>query len=280
MGDRIAGLRDRGIMNTVVGRDAWTVAEGYEHYMGRWSRRIAARFIEWLDPPAGADWLEVGCGTGALTEAILDGTAPRSVRAIDPSRAFIAHASSRIRDERVQFEEAEVRDLPAAGAAVDIVASALVLNFIADRPAALAGMRRRLRQGGLLSFYVWDYPGGGIGFIDAFWKAAAEVDPRATVLDESRRFPFCSRHGLQALCREAGLRAPAIEPIGTQIVFRDFEAFWQPFTLGAGPAPGYCAGLADDHRAAVKARLAHRLGTSGPLHFRARAWAVKAGHPG
>lgn len=267
-------------MDNVEGLDAWTMARGYEHYMGRWSRRIAARFIEWLDPPADADWLEVGCGTGALTEAVLAAAAPRSILATDPARMFIAHARSTVRDKRVRFEEAEVRDLPAAGAAVDIVASALVLNFITERPAALAEMQRVLKPGGMLSWYVWDYPGGGIGFVDAFWKAAAEVDPRAAALDESRRFPFCTRHGLQTLCRAAGLQAPAIEPIGTQMMFRDFEAYWQPFTLGAGPAPGYCAGLADDHRAAVKARLAQALGTDGPLRFRARAWAIKARRPG
>ena len=95
-------------------------------------------------------------------------------------------------------------------------------------------MQRVLRPGGLLGFYVWDYPGGEIGFIDAFWKAAADIDPRAAALDESRRFPFCTRPGLLALCRAAGLPAPVIEPIETQIMFRDFDSFWLPFTLGAG----------------------------------------------
>ncbi|MGO1077563.1 class I SAM-dependent methyltransferase [Inquilinus sp. CA228] len=263
-------------MDTVSRIDAWAEAPSYEHYMGRWSRRIAAPFVDWLDPPAQADWLEVGCGTGALTEAVLAGAAPRSILAVDASDGFVAHARSTIRDGRTRFEVAGARRLPAADAAIDVVASALVLNFITDRPAALAEMQRVLRPDGLLGFYVWDYPGGGIGFIDAFWKAAADIDPRAAALDESRRFPFCTRFGLLALCRAAGLRAPVIEPIETQIVFRDFDTFWLPFTLGAGPAPGYCAGLADDHRAALKAHLARTLGTGGTVRFRARAWAVKA----
>ncbi len=89
-------------------------------------------------------------------------------------------------------------------------------------------MQRVLRPGGLLGFYVWDYPGGGIGFIDAFWKAAADIDPRAAALDKSRRFPFCTRSGLLTLCRAAGLRAPVIEPIETQIVFQQEGVIQRP----------------------------------------------------
>src|SRR3546814_10097491 len=87
------------------------------------------------------------------------------------------------------------------------------------------------------SFYVWDYPGGGIGFITAFWKAVMKLDERARDLPEGKRFPFCTRDGLAALCRDAGLRDIVVEPIETDITFPDFESFWQPFTLGAGPAP-------------------------------------------
>ena len=256
--------------------DAWRAGQSYDHYMGRWSRRIAARFVEWLGPPRDADWLEIGCGTGALTATVLAESAPRSILAIDASQDFVAYARAAIGDGRVRFEVADARKLPAKDASVDVVTSALLLNFIPDRPAALAEMQRVLKPNGLLSFYVWDYPGGGIGFIDTFWKAAAEVDPAAGALDEGKRFPFCTRDGLAAICRDAGLRSPAVEPIEIETVFPDFAAFWQPFTLGAGPAPGYCVNLAEDHRAALKARLADALGTDGPIRLIARAWAVKA----
>ena len=89
------------------------------------------------------------------------------------------------------------------------------------------------------------------------------------------RFPFCTREGLTALCREAGLASPTIEPIEIETTFPDFEAFWRPFTLGTGPAPGYCAALAEDKRTQVKAKLAENLGTKGPIRLIGRAWAVK-----
>lgn len=256
--------------------DAWSAAQSYEQYMGRWSRRIAERFVGWLDAPPNAAWLEIGCGTGALTAAILAGGAPRSVLSIDSSADFVAHARSAITDPRAKFEVADALKLPAADADIDVVASALVFNFIPDRPAALAEMQRVLKPNGLLSFYVWDYPGEGIGFITAFWKAAAQLDAQAAALTEGKRFPYCTQDGLAAICRDAGLSSVTVEPIETDITFPDFDAFWQPFTLGAGPAPGYYAGLTAAQQAALKARLAEDLGTDGPIRFDARAWAVKA----
>jgi SAM-dependent methyltransferase len=266
-------------MTTPARFDAWSTAQSYERYMGRWSARIAARFVEWLDPPQDADWLEIGCGTGALTKTILAACAPRSLTAIDPSEDFIAHARSVIDDTRVRFAVTDAQNPPVDEASIDIVASALVVNFLPDRPSALARMRSVLKPNGLLAFYVWDYPGGGVGFIDRFWKAAAEVDERAGALDERRRFPFCTRDGLMAICREANFRSPVVAPIEIETVFPDFASFWEPFTLGAGPAPGYCMNLPEDHRAILKARLADMLGADGPIRLVARAWAAKARRP-
>ena len=260
--------------------DAWSAGQNYEQYMGRWSRRIAAKFVEWLGPPRDAAWLEIGCGTGALTAAILADGAPRSLLSVDSSADFITHARSAMDDARVKFEVADALKLPADDASIDVVTSALVFNFFADRPAALAEMQRVLKPDGLLTFYVWDYPGAGIGFITAFWKAAVKLDPQAAALMEGKRFPFCTRDGLAAICRDAGLRSVTVEPIETDITFPDFDAFWQPFTLGAGPAPGYYAGLPEERQAALKAHLAEDLGTDGPIRFAARAWGVKARPPG
>lgn len=260
--------------------DAWSAGNSYEHYMGRWSRLVAEKFVAWLSPPEQAAWLEIGCGTGALTAAILAGAAPRSILSIDPSADFVAHARVAIGDGRASFEVADALKLPAEPASIDVVTSGLVLNFVPDRPAALAEMQRVLKPDGLLSFYVWDYPGGGIGFIHAFWKAAVEIDPDAAKLGEGVRFPFCTREGLLALCQEAGWREVAIAPVEIETRFADFEAFWRPFTLGAGPAPGYCMSLTEDHRARLKARLAERLGATGPISLAARAWMVKASRRG
>jgi SAM-dependent methyltransferase len=263
-------------MNQPAQFDAWSAGQNYEHYMGRWSRQMAAEFLHWLAPPRRASWLEVGCGTGALTATLLADCNPKTVLAIEPSKDFLTYARSMVTDKRVSFEIADAGTLPAADGAFDIVTSALVLNFIPDKIAALAEMKRVLKPESLLSFYVWDYPGGGMGFIDAFWKAAAQIDEKALALDEAKRFPFCTREGLTALCREAGLTSPAIDPLDIETAFPDFDAFWRPFTLGAGPAPGYCMALPEEQRARLKARLAETLGMDGPIRLIGRAWAVKA----
>lgn len=255
--------------------DAWSAGQSYEHYMGRWSRKIASRFVGWVDPPQNADWLEIGCGTGALTEAILAAANPRSIVSTDKSEDFITHAAAQIADDRVSFKVAEATDIPLADASVDWVVSALVLNFIPDKLKALDEMRRVLRPNGSAAFYVWDYPGGGMGFIDAFWKSAAAIDPEAAQLDESERFPFCQKEGLDQLCRDAGATDTEIVAIEEETRFPDFEAFWHPFTLGAGPAPGYVKSLPDERQQMLKDHLADKLGTSGPVSLPARAWAVK-----
>ncbi|QXT41160.1 class I SAM-dependent methyltransferase [Gymnodinialimonas ceratoperidinii] len=267
-------------MSTNSDFDAWSAGQSYEHYMGRWSRMVAKEFLTWLDPKKSADWLEVGCGTGALTSVILQDYEPNSILATDASDDFIDHARKTIDDPRASFEQATAQELPTKDASIDVVTSALVLNFVPDRREGLIEMQRVLRPGGTLSFYVWDYPGGGIGFIDAFWKAAAALDQKAAELDEGARFPFCSEPGLRQLCADAGLPDAEITPIEIVTEFTDFEAFWNPFTLGAGPAPGYCMSLPNDHRAALKARLAETLDQGGPVRLTARAWAMKSATEG
>ena len=256
--------------------DAWSAGDAYQHYMGRWSAQVADVFIDWLAPPSGATWLDVGCGTGALTAAVLQKCDPVSILAIDQSEGFVQDATKRVGDDRARFQTADAQNLPAGDGQIDVVTSGLVLNFVPDMQKALSEMQRVLKPGGLLSFYVWDYPGGGMGFIDVFWKAAARLDPKAAELDESTRFPVCTPDGLAGACASAGLTGTRIDGIETETVFEDFEAFWKPFTMGAGPAPGYCAALSDHNRAALKAELAKSVDTGGKIRLPARAWAVKA----
>lgn len=256
--------------------DTWSAGQSYDQYMGRWSRMIAARYLDWLQAPGDADWLEIGCGTGALTQQILEKMSPRSIIATDASADFVGHARSTISDKRASFETTDAQKLRFVTASCDIVTSALVMNFVPDKTAALKEMQRVLRPGGILSFYVWDYPGGGIEFIDVFWKAAAEIDPKAAELDEGARFPFCTENGLLEICDHAGLADASIGPVEITTEFRDFEDFWMPFTLGAGPAPGYCMSLPQIQRDALKNRLGETIGVDTPIRLTARAWAVKA----
>lgn len=257
--------------------DSWQAGDSYDAYMGRWSAQVAGPFLDWLAPAPGLDWLEVGCGTGALTAQILQRCAPRTLLGVEPSAGFLARARERVSDDRVSFEVGDAQALAAGDASVDLVVSGLVLNFVADRQQALAEMRRVARPGSTVAFYVWDYPGGGIEFMRAFWTAAAALDPKASELTEGTRFPFCTRDGLVALAAAAGLTAIASEKIEAPTLFRDFADFWHPFTLGTGPAPGYCMSLDPDSRERLRARLEARLppAADGTIRLSARAWGIR-----
>jgi SAM-dependent methyltransferase len=182
--------------------DAWQAGDSYDAYMGRWSRQVAPRFLEWLDAPDNLDWLEVGCGTGALSAAIVAQCRPRSLVAIDPSEGFIAKARSNVADGCAEFRVGDAQSLALEAASRDMVVSALVLNFIPDKRKALAEMKRVARPEAIIGFYVWDYPGGGIEFMRAFWNAATALDPKALDLTEGTRFPFCTGDQLTAMAEE------------------------------------------------------------------------------
>ena len=259
--------------------DAWASGDSYEAYMGRWSRPVAARFLAWLAMSGGLDWLELGCGTGALTAALVRQCRPASIVAVDPSPGFLVRARESVNDPRVDWRIGDAESLASIPAdSRDVAVAALVLNFIPDKVAALREMKRIVRPGGVVGFYVWDYPGGGMAFMRAFWTAAVALDPAARAFSEDRRFPFCTREGLSDLVREAGLDRLELTAIESPSVFRDFEDYWQPFTRGAGPAPGYCASLSPDARGRLRDRLFHSLPRQedGSIALGTRAWAVKA----
>lgn len=258
--------------------DAWKAGDSYDRYMGRWSRKIAPLFLDWLAAPEGLDWLEVGCGTGALSAAILARCNPKSLVCIDPSEGFMATARANVPDPRAAFRvgDAQALDLPPNSR--DMVVSALALNFVPDRAKALAEMKRVARPGGTVGFYVWDYPGGGIAFMRAFWNAATALDPGAADLTEDKRFPFCTQDQLVDLVRSAGLAKVESRAVEVPTVFADFDDYWQPFTLGAGPAPGYCTQLDPEARQRLKEKLQRDLprDDNGAIPLKARAWALKA----
>lgn len=258
--------------------DAWQAGDSYDSYMGRWSRQIAPRFLDWLDVPDGLDWLEVGCGTGALSAAILVRCNPESLVAIDPSDAFVRTARANVPDGRAKFEVGDAQALTSAMPSRDVIVSALMLNFVPDKEKALAEMRRVARVGATIGFYVWDYPGGGVEFMSEFWNAATALDSAALELAEDRRFPFCTPDGLTDLAKRAGLVSVECTPIEMPTVFKDFEDYWHPFTLGVGPAPGYCMSLDPEARRQLKDNLHDSLPRSedGSIPLKMRAWAIKA----
>jgi SAM-dependent methyltransferase len=258
--------------------DAWQAGDRYEAYMGRWSRLVAPRFLDWLGAPGDMDWIDVGCGTGALSAAILARCSPRSLLAIDPSEGFAATARATLADPRAEARVGDAQALPLGNACKDVVVAGLVLNFVPDMHKALTEMRRVARPGGRVAFYVWDYPGGGLAFVHAFWLAAASLDAAAADLSEDRRFASCTPDNLVALARGAGLGWVECTAIDVPTVFRDFEDYWHPFTLGAGPAPGYCTSLAPEERERLRKRLRSNLPSTedGAIRLDARAWAIRS----
>jgi SAM-dependent methyltransferase len=256
--------------------DRWLASSIYDDFMGRWSRLLAPRFVSWLPARFDAHWIDVGCGTGALSEAIAAGARPASVIGCDPSVPFIDSARQRCTDARVSFVVAGVGDLPTREGGFDRVASALALNFFPDTEAAVDEMRRIAATGGLVSACVWDYA-GRMEFLRHFWDSAAAIDPKARELDEGRRFPICGPDALKVLFRGSGLREVACQSIEITTRFSDFADFWRPFLGGAGPAPSYVASLESRQRDALAEHLEHSLPwkPDGSICLTARAWAVR-----
>lgn len=261
---------------TNAANDGWVTGDAYDAYMGRWSRLVAQQFIEWLRPNHSADWLEIGCGTGALTSQICALCQPASVIACDPSKPFIDYAQHTFSDRRASFVVANDEKLPTPDNGFDAIVSGLVLNFLPDARQAVMAMRERLRPQGVVAAYVWDY-GEGMEFLRYFWDEAAAADPRAAVLDEGRRFPLCREPELATLFRAAGLSDVRTAELQIPTDFAGFEDYWSPFLRGTGPAPSYVASLDEPARTSLRARLQQRLpvGSTGRLHLRARAWAVR-----
>jgi SAM-dependent methyltransferase len=256
--------------------DRWIGADAYERYIGRWGRPVAVRFVEWLAWSKGERWIEVGCGTGALTETILAGAEPSRVLALDPSESFVEAARGRIQDERVQFAIASADALPASSGAFDVAVSGLVINFVPDVGRALAEQRRVVRPGGCVAGYVWDY-GGGMQLIRAFWDAAVALDPGVQERDQAERFPLARADALKVAWRAAGLREIEVEGIEVPTRFVDFDDYWSPFLGGVGPAPGYAVSLPPPARERLRERLRETLpiAADGSISLKARAWAVK-----
>jgi SAM-dependent methyltransferase len=257
-------------------KETWASGGPYEHYVGRWSRRVARTFLAWLGVPPGQAWGDVGCGTGALVACILDSCEPKSVFAVDRSEGFLAEARGTITDRRVRFDLADASALPWAPASCDATVSGLVLNFVPDPVAMTQEMVRVTRPGGRVAAYVWDYS-GGMEMMRHFWDAAIAVNPEDAALDQAERFPLCQPDPLRMLFREAGLSSLTVQAIDIPTVFRDFDDYWMPFLGKQGAAPTYLASLDAEKRDRIRAVLRSRLvpSASGSIALSARAWAIQ-----
>lgn len=261
-------------------KDVWAAGNLYEPYVGRWSRLVAKDLLSWLQVDAQKDWLDVGCGTGALTEIILKHAQPRTVKGIDPSAGFVEYAKAHVSSPVASFEVGDAQSLPAGAKQFDVAVSGLVLNFVPQPPRAIAEMARVVRPGRTVAAYVWDYA-GKMELMRYFWDAAAALDPAALDLDEGRRFPICHPTALAELFVQAGMHTVEVRPLDVPTRFRDFDDYWSPFLGGQGPAPAYAMSLSEARRGALRDRIRADLPISqdGSIDLIARAWAVRGQTP-
>lgn len=273
-----ADTRDSEPANTVENAEKTMFAdsEAYEQFMGRWSRRLAPAFLEFVGLADGHAVLDVGSGTGALARAVLDRTTTSRVVGVDLSPGYVSYARSRVQDARVTFEEGDAQRLQFADASFDRTVSLLVVNFIPDAGMAVREMARVTRPGGIAAAAVWDY-GEGMEMLRVFWDEAIALDPASDARDE-RHMPFCRPGELARLWRDHGLVDVREVPLVITLDFPSFDDFWQPFLGRQGPAGAYVAALPEARRLELERRLRERLSGpvgDGPIQLTARAWAVQ-----
>ena len=260
--------------------DNWAAGEAYEPFVGRWSRFVGNAFVDWLAEPPDLRWLDVGCGTGVLTQVALEHGLAGRVVGIDSSDALLSYARSKEPHPSVSFRLGSAESLPYAESSFDVAVSGLVLNFLEDPARGVAEMRRVVCPGGTLGGYVWDYAGEA-QFLRRFWDAAAELDPAAVDLHEGKRFPLAAPGPPVALFEAGGLEEVESHEIEVSTIFEDFEDYWTPFLGAVGPAPAYCMSLGEEARASLRERLEATLPAEpdGRIHLIARAFAVRGTVP-
>ena len=243
-------------------------ATAYDRFMGRFSRPLSTEFADWLDLREGQKALDVGCGPGALTEVLADRLGAASVTGVDPSEPFVDAARERLPGVRVVQASAE--SLPFDDGVFDRTVAQLVVHFMADPPAALREMRRVTRERGVVGVNVWDFEGGRAPQ-SMFFTALLSVVPDAD--DEVGR-TGARRGELAALLRDAGCQDVDEAELAVTVTSPSFEEWWEPYTLGVGPAGAQLAKLGEEARADVRERCRELLG-DGPIDTTATVWAAK-----
>lgn len=257
----------------------FSASAGYERFMGRWSRILAAQYIAFAGVRDGDRVLDVGTGTGSLASTLEKNLPSAEITGVDPSEGFIAFARKNAR--RARFEVGDAQQLRFAEASFDRTMALLVLNFIPDHARAIREMRRVTRPQGSVSACVWDYD-AGMEMLRFFWDEVVALDPAMAPKDE--RHMKLSRQGqLGELWRSAGLVDVEEQPIVIEQAYGSFLDYWEPFLKGAGPGGAYVVSLPEARRQSLEARMRARLlgeRQDGPFVLKARAWCVRGEVPG
>ena len=243
-------------------------ATAYDAFMGRYSVLLAPQLAGLAGVTSGERALDVGCGTGTLTNELVDRLGASSVSAVDPSAPFVASVRDRYPEVDVQQAKAEL--LPFPDDSFDVALAQLVVHFMSDPVAGLAEMARVVRPDGVVAACVWDHAGGN-GPLSVFWNAARDFDP--TVEDESALAGTREGH-LNELLAAAGLRGIEEGSLSVDVEHPTFEEWWEPFLLGVGPAGAYVVGLSEEEQAALREQCLGAL-PNAPFVLTARAWAAR-----
>jgi SAM-dependent methyltransferase len=240
--------------------------------MGKWSQLAGETFLDWLAPPSGLRWLDVGCGNGAFTEMIVERCLPLSVQGIDPSEGQLAFARTRPASRLAQFRQGDAMALPFADGTFDVAVMPLVIFFVADPAQGVAEMARVVCPGGIVTAYAWDLTGGGFPY------DALQAEMRALgVAVPTPPSPAASRSdAMQDLWTGAGLGAVETREIAVQRTFADLDDFWTTVSKGPSVGPGLSA-MTPDELMLLKTRMRGRLpaDSTGRITCRARANAVR-----
>ncbi len=241
-------------------------ADAYGRFMGRYSEPLADRLVEMAGVRRGQRALDVGCGPGVLAARLVDRLGSGRVSALDPSPPFVAAARQRC--PGVDVREGRAEQLPFDDGAFDVVLANLVVHFMSD---PVGGLREMGRVGGLVGATVWNHTTAA-GPLSTFWRAAKDLDP--DVADEAA-LPGTGEGDLGDLARAAGLRDVVESTITVAVPYASFEEWWEPYTLGVGPAGDHVRSLDEPAREALRRRCAELL-PDGPFAVDATAWMVLA----
>jgi ubiquinone/menaquinone biosynthesis C-methylase UbiE len=249
----------------------------YERMMGRWSRPVGEQFLDWLAVPKGLKWLDVGCGNGAFTEAIIARAAPAEVTGIDPAEGQLAYARTRPGAKLAQFQVAGAQALPFPDNCFDVAIMALVITFVPDPLAAVREMARVVKPGGWVATYMWDTLGGGFPLrsIRSALMSLGLNYPDSPGVEASRQ------EAMRGFWEKAALQSIETRVIRIQPTFDNFDDFWDSGSAPGGPAGKAIEALSPKQRDELKALLRKQLppASDGRISFEAHANAVKGRVP-
>ena len=259
-----------------LGITNWNNGLLYNNFMGKWSTLVAQKFLLWLGNEKNIsfkNWLDVGCGTGALSFEILNSLKPERILGIDPSKEYLPKG---IHNTSISFKEADSSKIPAITEIFDFVVSGLALNFMKDLNTSIQEMKRVLKLIGCLALYVWDYS-EKMEFLRYFWDSVKEINPEYANLDEGVLFPICKKPALVNLFTSNQLKDIECTEIMIETNFTNFDDYWNPFLGGQGPAGKLVQTLAESERDQLKSIIKSKLqvSTDEPILLQARAYAIK-----